>query len=78
MLVSGLPSPNPLTYWEASGAPVVWGSLLVALVGNFTPARADSLPSSAAPSSRQSVAGTSTPPEWGHVTDIECFNFGSH
>ena len=44
MLVSELPSPNPLTYWEASGASVVWGSLLVALVGNVTAPKADSLP----------------------------------
>lgn len=64
MLLSGLPTPHFLTFWGASGASVVGGDLLVALVGNATPLPWLTVSPPPLPlPSHQSEAGTSALPE---------------
>lgn len=64
VLLSGLPTPHFLTFWGTSGASVVGGDLLMALVGNATPLLRLTVSAPPLPlPSPQSEADTSALPE---------------
>lgn len=83
MSMPELPAPHSLSYLGSLWSLCGWGRLAGGFGGKchspLPQSKAGFLPSSMALSSHQSVSGISALPEPGgrHLTDIECFNFGS-